>query len=502
MAKSRPIFYNALMLTGVNLLLRVVSTVFNVYLSRRIGAEGIGLVHLVLSVTAMATTAGIGGIRTTTMYLCAEELGRKQEPSIPWILSGCFLYSLFCSAAVASIIYFFAPDISAEWIGVSEAAPALRFFSAFLPVICLSSVMSGLFTAASRIGTLAAVEIAEQLCSMGVTLLLLQIYAGHIPSRAVIAVLFGSGAGACVTLLSLVRIRRKEKNPVGPRIPVARRILSAAVPLALADNLKACISTTENLMVPKRLALFPGTDAPLALFGMVCGMVFPVIMFPAAILFGLAELLIPEMARCSAAGSHSRIRYLVRRSLRVTLIYSLAVAGILYLLSDTLCRALYQTGASAPYLRMFSPVIPMLYCDIVTDSMVKGLGQQRICVRYNILTSAMDVAFLYFLLPKYGMNGYYFSFVVTHLLNFILSLRKLLQLTGQKITPYVPVLAVSDALAAGFLCGKIPMMPGRLIAFPMVLLALLQVTGVIRQEDFTWIKQLVTAKTPAPKGRR
>ena len=43
MSKKLPIFYSALMLTGVNLLLRFVGTSFQVYLSASIGAAGIGL---------------------------------------------------------------------------------------------------------------------------------------------------------------------------------------------------------------------------------------------------------------------------------------------------------------------------------------------------------------------------------------------------------------------------------------------------------------------------
>ena len=62
------------MLTGVNLLLRMVSTSFQVYISGRIGAAGVGLLQLVMSVGMLAMTAGMAGIRTTTMYLTAEEL--------------------------------------------------------------------------------------------------------------------------------------------------------------------------------------------------------------------------------------------------------------------------------------------------------------------------------------------------------------------------------------------------------------------------------------------
>ena len=63
------------MLTVVNLLLRFAGTSFHVYLSGRIGAAGIGLLQLVMSVGSLAMVAGIGGIRTATIYLTAEELG-------------------------------------------------------------------------------------------------------------------------------------------------------------------------------------------------------------------------------------------------------------------------------------------------------------------------------------------------------------------------------------------------------------------------------------------
>ena len=76
---KRPIFYSALLLTGVNLLLRLISTGFQVYLSGAIGAEGIGLLQLVLAVGMLAMTAAMGGIRTATMYLCADAIGQKKR---------------------------------------------------------------------------------------------------------------------------------------------------------------------------------------------------------------------------------------------------------------------------------------------------------------------------------------------------------------------------------------------------------------------------------------
>ena len=492
--KAVPIFYSALMLTGVNLLLRFVSTSFQVFVSGRIGAAGIGLLQLVLSVGAMSVTAGMAGIRTTTMYLTAEELGKKRPQNIRWILRACVLFSILAAGTVALALYTFAPRLAMHWIGEERTASALRLYACFLPLTCLCGVMTGYFTAANRIGTLAAVEIAEQALSLAVTMLLLTLYAGNDPVKACGCIIFGSGLGNILTLLTLLFLRFRQKSPHGAPIPVRSRLLRCAVPLALADDLKAGISTAENLMVPKRLALFAGEISPLAAFGTVSGMVFPVLMFPAAILFALAELLIPELARCDAAGSRRRIRYLTGRTLKVALLYGLFCGGILYLLAEPLCVGLYGSPQAARELQRYALLAPMLYCDAMTDAMTKGLGQQTACVRYNICTSWLDLLFLFVLLPKFGMNGYFFSFFVTHFINFLLSLRRLLRISGRQFRLFRAVISCLCAVLAAIFSGFAPHPAVRGIAFPMLFFSLLTLCGIVGKADLRWLRGLLYKK--------
>ena len=496
--KKLPIFYSAMLLTGVNLLLRLVGTSFQVYLSGRIGASGIGLLQLTMSVGSLAMITGMAGIRTGTMYLTAEELGRKQKGNVVWVLSGSFLYSILCSGTVAAVLYSFAPQIAQYWIGDLRTVPSLRLFAAFLPSTCLCGVMTGYFTAANRIGTLAAVEVAEQLCSMGLTLSALALYAGNDAGKACLCVVFGSGCGALVTLCCLAFLRLRENVRRGKPIPIRARLLLAAAPLAAADVLKAGISTAENLMVPKRLALHPTIADPLAAFGVVSGMVFPILMFPACILFGLAELLIPELARCAAAGSKRRIQYLVRRSLWVSMVYGLFFCGGMILLAKPLCLRFYRSEEAGTYLKLYALLIPMLYCDAITDAMTKGLGQQKICVRYNILTNAMDVALLFVLLPKYGMMGYFFSFLITHLLNFLLSLRRLLKIAKVTLPFHTPVLAVSATAAAVWGSAGFSHPALRIAAYVALLWSLMCLFRVTGRKDFLWMRNLLKGqKTPS-----
>lgn len=489
--RSVPLFYSALLLTAVNLVLRMAGTGFQVYLSRRIGAEGIGLLQLTMSVGGLAMISGIGGIRTATMYLTAEELGRRNRPGLCRMLSGCLRYSILCSLSVAAALYFLAPFLASRWIGNPSVTGALRLFSFFLPISCLCSVMTGYFTGENRIGTLAVVEVGEQIFTMAVTLACLFFFAGTDPGISCKCVIFGSSMGSCLTLGVLRFLYRAEKNPRGPDIPVRGRILRAAVPLALADTLKSGISTLENLMVPKRLSL--AIHDPLAAFGRISGMVFPVMMFPACILFGLSELLIPELARCSCSGGETRIHYLLHKSLRVAMLYGAAFAGILYLSADSLCLVLYKSEEAGALLRQYAPLVPMLYCDAITDAITKGLGQQTQAVRFNIFTNTLDVVLLFFLLPKLGMNGYFLSFFLTHAINFFLSIRHLLRFTKQKIALFLPLTTAACAIGSIWISGHIQ---GVLGCFAYLLLfgSSLYLAGVIRGEDFRWVRRLVRAK--------
>lgn len=494
MPKKKSILYSALLLTAVNLILRLTSTSFQVYLSSKIGASGIGLLQLVLSVGSMAMIAGIAGIRTATMYITAREIGKKKPENVGHVLSACLLYSIICSTTIAIILFFLTPTITEKWIGNTDAAPAIQLLACFLPITCLCAVMSGYFTAANKIGTLAMVEVLEQICSMGITMTLLIFWSNHQEERACQAVVFGSGIGSSITLFLLMILRLREKAPLGAPISVTKDLLDTAVPLALADDLKAGINTTENMIVPKRLALYPKIGDPLSVFGTVCGMVFPVMMFPAAIVFSLAELLIPEMARCNASGSKKRIQYLTQRSLRVVLLYSTFFCGLLYLISKPLCMRLYGSSDAGTYLAKYAPMVPMLYCDAIIDAMNKGLGQQKVCVKINIFTASLDVAFLFILLPRYGMDGYLFSFLITHLINFIFSIGLLLRTSGCKISVKPPLLSILITVLSCMLCFALKDGRLRILAYPFLFGSLLILFRVVSMKDIQWMKGLIKLK--------
>ena len=160
---------------------------------------------------------------------------------------------------------------------------------------------------------------------------------------------------------------------------------------------------------------------------------------------GVIRVVAPGGAQWGGA----RLQSVTRQCLRAGLLFGSFTAGLLFVLAGPLAQILYRSAEAGRLLRLFAPVALVLYLDALVDGMLKGLSEQVANVRYNTITSALDVALLFVLLPRYGLGGYVFTFIAAHLVNFALSLRRLLRVTGLRASAGAAVRTALLAAGAG-----------------------------------------------------
>lgn len=496
--QKNSILGGALLLTGANLLLRLVSIVFNVFLSQRIGASGLGLLQLISTVGVFAGLVGSSGVRIAAMCLSAEEFGRRRLGGVRAAVSTCLGYGLLVSSAAGVLLFFFAKPIAQHLLADERASLSLCVMGLLLPFSCLSGIMSGYCTACGRIRQLVIIQIAERLASLLLTAALLLTWAKEDLSRSCCAIVLGSSLGSIFDFVLLYFLYRRDMHQVNtPKEPLQmrKRLLHLCIPLALNDYLRAGLNTAEQLLIPFGLAKYGGSgEAALASYGVIHAMVFPVLMFPAAILYSMSDLLVPELSRSRAMGRKLRIVDVTDKCLRMTLLFACAVSGVFFCCAKSLGLLIYDNYEAGRYLKFFAPIVLMLYLDAITDGMLKGMAEQISCVRYNTLTSFFDVALLFLLLPKWGIGGYLFSFTLTHAINLLLSLRRLLQVTGhrpalsQLLRPVfclLPALMVTMLLPEGLLRGVFLLV----LFFPLCLLS-----DALTGKDLRWLRKVFQRK--------
>ena len=186
---------NTAVLTASSLVMRLLGMLWQIWLAGRIGAVGIGLFGLVMSVGFFFSTAAISGIRFAVTRLLSEELGRGREGSVGPVILSAAGYALFFGGAAAAGLYLLSPVIAGRWIGDTRTATSLRLLALALPAGAASSLLAGYFTAVGRVWKTAAEQFFEQLLRMGLTVVALQRTAGA-EVGTVCAAVVGAGTAA------------------------------------------------------------------------------------------------------------------------------------------------------------------------------------------------------------------------------------------------------------------------------------------------------------------
>ena len=431
---KRVLVYNTALLTASSLLMQGIAMAFQVWLVGRIGPAGIGLYQLVLSVTGLCATFAISGIRFASTRLVAEELGLERPGGVRAAMGRCLGYGALFGLAASVILWELAEPIGFLWIGDARTVRSLRISALSMPCISLCSSMSGYFTACGRVWKPTLIHLIEQLSGIAlVAFFLNRVPAGDI-EKSCAAVTLGRAAADVLSLILMALAylfdRRGHYRDTGAGGRLTLRMLHIAVPLALSAYARSALTTLQHLLVPRGLkAAGFSANSALAGYGVIQGMVLPVIFFPSCILAAAAELIVPELTAVQVQRDGRAIRRTAGELLRLSVLFSLGVGAFLYFCADPLGMLIYGSRDAGHYIRILAPLVPFMYTDMSVDGCLKGLGQQVWSMGINILDALLGLLLTWQLLPRYALAAYIVIIYATELLNFVLSAGRLWKVT-------------------------------------------------------------------------
>lgn len=427
------------LLTGSSVLMRCIGLAYQVWLAGRIGAAGVGLWQLVMSVNVLAATLAISGVRFTTTRLVAEEQGGGNAAGVGQAVVRCLGYGAFFGLAALLILRLGAEPIGFLWVRDARTVKSLRILSLSLPMLSLSCVFNGYFIATGRAGRSAAVQVAEQLFGIGSVIgLLSRAPAGDLEA-ACAAIAAGNVAADALSLLLIALLYlldqgKREGGAASKRL--TGRMLRIAAPLALSAYARTSLTTLENLLVPQKLrAAGYSADRALGGYGTITGMVFPLISFPSCLLGAVAELSVPALTAAQVRGETRRIDEAVSSLLRWALGFAFLCAAFLFVCAEPLGMLIYHTAGVGRYLRIFSLLVPFIYADIVTDGCLKGLGQMLWSMGFNIAEAAVGVLLVVTVLPRWALDGYILVIFFCEIFNFTMSYARLRRVARVRLLP-------------------------------------------------------------------
>lgn len=435
--KSKLFLINGAILTSTSLLMKFATLIFNIYISNQIGSEAVGVFSLVMAVYLFFITVATSGLNIAVTVIVSEKFALNKNQQAIKAIRTCIFFSLLLGIAAGGLILLFSNFITSKCLHNMVSSRPLFYIAIGLPFIAMSSCISSYFATIRKAYKNAISQVFEFTIKMFATIILLKINISNgVEAICISLILADVISEICsftlIFILYIIDIKLKKLEDIrsfGQRI----NILKIAFPVAVTSYIRSGLSTLKQLIIPTQLEK-SGISCSRALsqYGMINGMVLPVITFPTVFTDSYSMLLIPEFSTYVAQKNYKAINYIANKIFKITCAFTMCICSIFFIFSNDLGLAIYNNIEIGYYFKIFTPFIFFMYMDHIIDCILKGLNKQFGVMCCNILDLSITTCFIYFLLPVLGIKGYVLSIFFSEVLNFSISLFQLFKYSGIK----------------------------------------------------------------------
>lgn len=449
-----------IVLTLISIFLRLTSIYYRSFLTNKIGADGMGLYQLIISVFLFAVTLSTSGISLTVTRLVSGAISRNERYLIRSILNKCFMFCTLLSLLISFLLVCFSDFAALHFLGNIEASPCLKILGIGLPFMSLCTCMKGYFLAVDEGIAGGIADILEQILTIMATFIIFNIFATNSIINACIGAVVASTFGEIVSFVwdfyscrkSLRKNTPKEKTS---STGVFYSLSHIALPCTASSATRSLLSTTENLLIPIELQKggFSYDDA-MTSYGLMHAMALPVLYFPSAFLWSFAVLLIPKISAAYEIHHKLHVAYMVEKSISVSLAFGVICSATFFAFGDTWGLVFYNSSEAGAFIKILAPIVPLMYLDIVVDNILKGLDLQLHSMEFNMIDATFRVILVLLFLSIGGLNAYIGIIIFSTIFNATLSLGKVLKVTQLSFNIFKKLIYQIPFAVLAVLCGE------------------------------------------------
>ncbi len=433
------IIKGAAAMTVFSLINKLVGVFLRLFLSGRIGSEGMGLYQLIMSVYTMFSTFATAGFTVSVSRLIAEK-DEKSGADAKLLMNNSFIASSVISVIATAVMLIFSDFIAVTFLGDPRCGTPLRILALSMPFMALAACLKGWFIAKQRVIITASASLFEQLVKFSIIAVFLNIFL--LGSSDIGALCTGIVVGVTLsemcsfTYLFLFRFipSRKHKNvglPTETRKASMHSLIEVTLPISLAVYITSILHTAETLLIPKVFESYSGNRSQaLSQFGMIRGMVVPILFFPFAFLGSLVSVFTPEISRLNILPDRRPLNARISSIMSAVSIMSIAVGGLFFFLPYEIGEAFYPNENTASAIKILSLVTPFMYVETVSDGLLKAIGEQVQTLKFTIYNSILRVTLILFMVSRTGETGYLWLLVISNSFTYFLCRRRLYKATS------------------------------------------------------------------------
>lgn len=418
---QRSFLRGAVVLIAASLVTRIMGFIYRIFLTRIIGAEGIGLFQLVFPLLSLVLTFVTAGLPVAISKLVAEALVQGDRVRVRRILRVSTAVIATMAVLFTILMWVLRGFVQSHWLTDPRAYPTYLAMIPIVGVIAVSSIYRGYFQGLQDMAPPAWASIVEQTVRIASVWVLaayfVQFSLAYAAAAAMLGMLLGELSGMIFMIISYQR--RGRLSIVLPDAPLrsletTRKTLHAIVevagPVTLSRLIWSLIYAIEPVLVTRSLWLAGvAKQGATALYGQYGGMALPLLVFPTVITGSLAVNLVPSVSEAMAGETRDdrRVRLRVAQSWRVTAIVGFPTTVVLTLFATPLCRVIYHEPSVGPILALMAPAGFLLYLQAPFAGVLQGLNKAGLAMMNSVVGGLLRLALIYVLAsrPHLGIYG-------------------------------------------------------------------------------------------------
>jgi stage V sporulation protein B len=491
----KKILTGALTLTAAGVITRILGFVYRIYMSNLMGAEGMGLYQLIMPVYTLAWSIACAGFNTTVSKLTAQERAKGEYGNMAVMLKQSVVITTGLGILLTFALYFGAELTAVYFFGDLRTMMPLQILSLAFPFMAAGTCIRGYFIGLQETKIPAANQVLEQVVRMIVIYFIAAQFVPRGLEYAAAAALIAIVAEEIFSFLfvfAAYKFHRKKRRAFikRPTLSAAQSltlIMGMALPLTGNRVAGSLLTAWENVLIPHRLQMF-GLSAADAIseFGRIQGMAIPLIFFPTAVLTALSVTLVPAVSEATAAKNMRGISAVASKALLFASVTGMGAASLFFFFSHELGLAIYNQPIGF-MLQLLGIMCPFIYMQIIISGVLNGLGCQMFIFRNSLISSGICIAFIFILVPHFGLTAYIFGWLVSLVVIIALGLRRIrdfmpldMQFSKWLLRPLLA--AAAAGITARFLADRFFFEYAGLrfgLVFSISLLMLMYFTGVL-----------------------
>ena len=446
---------------------------YRMVLSRMLGPEGLGIYQVALSVFAVFITLCSSGLPITLSRVISKHRASSNKRGEYGATSAAVLIALAFSVPITVLLFLLRAPFS-KVFSDPRCADLFYIMLFSLSFTSVYAIIRGSFWGNKRFFAYSLIELVEEMIMIVVGVFLLLFVSTGIAdtNKAAIAVLVSYLCSFAIATVYFIVKGGKLRSPRGEFLP----LLKSSLPVTAMRTSSSLINSLISVLFPMRLMAAGYTSSrALGEYGVVCGMVMPVLMIPSTLIGSIALVLVPELSESYYKKQTEKVCSLVEKALNATLLIAGMLIPFFLVCGEGVGVYFFSSAESGEMISRCALMLLPMSITMICTSLLNSMNCERFTLLFFLFGSAAMLGCVYFL-PKYlGSGALLVGMAADYIITSVCSLFLLRKKTGKlRSGKYLLKLALVllPVAAAGILLRN-------LLAAYMSYLAALVITAIV-----------------------